>query len=168
MPRGRSGGRRADYEWTGTSGRVDAIDIGTGTAAFVSVATFNGPATMMRCRGEVFFQLDPAAADERAQIAVGLIVATDAAVAAGIAALPQPIAVPEAEWSWYGYATISSLAETAVVAGSNLWARLEVDSKAMRKVKANEQLVMVCEVGTVLDQGGSFDFIAGIRTLVAS
>ena len=167
MPRGRARGRRADYEWSAGCFKGAGIDLANGTKSSEDLGAITGPATLVRTRGEIFLQLDATAVDERVIIAMGLIVASENAAAAGAASLPSPVSDGADDWYWYGFATMSSLAETAVQPDA-LFTRVVIDSKAMRKVKPTEHLVLVLEVCDGVDQNGSFDYLGGCRSLFAS
>ncbi len=157
--------RRTDYTWFGAADAVTTIDLGTGTAAVLgNTVVVNSAGTLVRLRGQVYVQLDTSAVDERAMIAVGIIKATDEAVAAGVASLPHPHSDGDAEWIWHRYLSISSLAEPAVVTDA-LFDRAIIDSKAMRRFKQNEVVVLVAEVADGLDQGGTWDMMYGYRVL---
>ncbi len=167
MARSRSG-RRADYEWTGACGEVDAVDLAESTNVSTSgivFVDFVAPFTIARIRGHIFCQLDATATDERAIIAWGIgIVSTDARQAGST---PDPSDEPDFPWMWYGYSTITSLAETAA-SPQGMFHRLEVDTKAMRKVKPGQSVVLLGQVCKAADQAGTWDVLAGLRVLLAS
>ena len=167
MARARSG-RRTDYTWSGAPLLINLIDLAVGAGGSQDAFTFNVAGTVTRTRGEVLLQLDPTAADERAVVAMGLIVASENAVAAGFASLPGPHTDASDDWFWHSYVTVTSLAEAGVVEGDGLFARVMIDSKAMRKVKASEHVVFVAEVANSVDAGGSLDLIGGIRLLLGT
>ncbi len=97
--------------------------------------------------------LDPAAANESAICAIGLIVAQSDAIAAGVASLPGPITDPDARWLWVHYAALTSGIATAQVGGSFLQCREGViDSKAMRRTTTNDTLLFIFETAA---QGGT-------------
>ncbi len=162
----RSRGRRTDYEWTGACGDADAIDLAVNvTTAPLVFVDFNAPFTIMRIRGIIQVQLNAAAVNERALIAFGIGIVTTDARAAGT--VPDPAQEPEFPWMWYGYAAVSSLNEAAIQPDA-LSAILEVDTKAMRKVKPGQSVMLVGQVCSSQDQGGSFDVQAGLRFLLGS
>jgi len=51
---------------------------------------------------------------------------------------------------------------------NSLFDRVVIDSKAMRKMKALDQIVLMAEVCDSTDQGGTFDYNYGLRILSAS
>ncbi len=167
MARGRRivAGRRPDYEWSGTT----VFTSGLSTTKFATAAaTFTGSGTIMRCRGRLRGQLETtAAADSMKMLACGLIVADDDALTVGQTAIPGPTTDPEAEWVWVGQLLLGNLTATEADAGSSFADDIVIDSKAMRKVKGNENLVLVIEpiniFGTETARVGGF-----IRVLGAS
>jgi len=112
--------------------------------------------------------LDAGASDERAIVAFGLIIGNDDQVAVGATAFPSPADDLDAPWLWHGFMTVSSVAESGTVPSSALYDRLVIDSKAMRKVKSNQQIVLTGAVGASVDQTGTWDLLFGIRVLIAS
>ncbi len=108
---------------------------------------FNVPATILRCRGQVWAAMD---ATKQVSDLFGVVVAlgilsTDA-VTLGATAAPDPGGEPEYPWLWWG----QMLLEAFVAAGTEAWGtsaqRLEVDTKGMRKVKPGQSLVWVAQV----------------------
>ncbi len=166
----RRTGRRTDYEWAVAAGLVTAIDLdptassspGAGAIAAIDVG---GSGTITRIRGEVFGQLDAGAVDERAVLACGLLVMTDDAVTAG--AFPEPSTDGSLPWIWHGFLTLSSGAGASAAEDAG-YDRLTLDSKAMRRVKAGEQLIFLADCAASLDQAGTADVMYGIRVLFGS
>ncbi len=170
MARARTrSGRRTDYIWEGATATVSGVDLTLNTATILSNNSQGLARTLMRSRGSIFLQLDAGGNDERVLIGLGLILASQEAVTAGVASIPKPIVEIEADWIWHSFVVLSSLAESAVTGDSSaLWARVEIDSKAMRKVKPNQNIVLVAQVGQVVDATGTFDVMAGQRRLMGS
>ncbi len=162
----RTRGRKTDYTWSGICGSFAAKDIAVGTAAIGSGRIdFLETQTLVRVRGRVAIQLDAAGVDERVLVAVGLIKVKTAAAVAGIASVPTPNTETAADWLWFNYQWVSAGAEAAVNQNS-LFDVVEVDSKAMRRCKADESLIFVAEVCDTVDMGGTVDVQYGIRVLV--
>jgi len=164
MARGRSG-RKTDYEWQAACGNVSAVDIAVGVATVpIWFIDFTVPATLMRIRGHILLQLDAAGVDERALVSFGIgLFSTDARVAG---AVPEVFDEAEFGWIWYGFGSVTSLAEAAIAGeGPGMIHRIEVDSKAMRKVKPNQSIALVAEVCSTSDMGGTVDILAGARVL---
>ncbi len=163
MARNRTG-RRLTYNWQGVQGTISSITtankVGTGSIFF------DAAQTVMRIRGNVLASLDFVAANEKLSLALGLIVITDAVLAAGPTAMPSPIAVPDAEWIWHQYIPLQAQGAAQVEDLGNQVFRAEIDSKAMRKVKANENVVLVAD--GVQEAGSAVgDVVYGFRILTA-
>ncbi len=166
----RRSGRRSDYTWGGMGALITAKDIGAGGGFGGVASTFTQPGTIMRIRGEVFAQLDAAAADECCGVLVGIGVFPADMVSAGAA--PEfsvdGSTAEEGHWLWTGTLWLTSGAEAAVVT-DGLFASATIDSKAMRRIKPNDVLAFVAETpaSLALDQSGSVDIGYRFRHLVA-
>ena len=139
-------GKKIDFkQWTsllalGTSVNSDELVQGAALA-------FASPSTILRIRGAVqasFDSTNTVGDDLALTWAIG-IVSSDA-FAAGVSAMPDPAGEPEYPWLWWGTMFLHS-EETAVPAAA--WGthsmRLEVDSKAMRKVSPGQSLVWLMQ-----------------------
>jgi len=161
----RARGRRTDYEWVDIRGAITAMDNAEGTAALGDGSfTALKSLTVTRMRGLVGVQLDTTGVDERILLSMGIIVVSQDAGAVGITALPKPQSDGNAPWVWHGHAWCTSLSE-AGVSTNGMYHRVEIDSKAMRKMKSSEQLVFVAEIADAVDQGGQTDLQYGFRLL---
>ena len=82
----------------------------------------------------------------------------------GVTAIPDPLSDLDAEWVWHGFLLLMSQSIVATRDQTHS-VRLTVDSKAMRKVKASQSLVIAirnnASAGTPV-----IDFMSGFRTLV--
>ena len=134
--------------------------------AVIDLFTLTEPRTLRRLRGKVMVQLDAGAPDEKANIAMGIIVVNERALAVGVSAMPSPVADGGDDWIWYGVASVNSGTEAAILP-EYLTDRMEIDSKAMRKLHADERIVFIIEPSTVVDQGGTFDFVVSVRALTS-
>ncbi len=163
----RRSGRAPDYSWVGlerfaafTQGSVQAFagssNLGTTLAG-----------TIMRVRGHVGVGMDVGAADDAGVVGVGLIVGTDAAVAVGSTAFPSPLDQFEADWMWHGLFAFRSISATQGVDVGGQYLQREIDSKAMRKFKSNENLVVMVD-GSLQAGTPTFDIIGSLRILIAS
>ncbi len=161
----RGSGRSRPVSWQTTAIQINATDLAQGTTAASTVLSPGGASSVcLRTHGQLLFQLDVGAVDERAIIAWGLIVAPENALGVGVSALPHPFTDGEDDWYAHGYATLSSLAEAAVQADA-LFHRVTIDSKAMRKLKPTEGVAFVMEVAQSVDGTGTFDVLGGLRSL---
>ncbi len=166
MARGRSAGRsvRRTYNWQASSMQTLGINLAVNTVNSVSMFSFGEAQTLVRLRGMIGASLDSGGIDERVLVAMGLIIVSENAAAAGGGSVPHPLADGEDDWIWHGWLWLTSQAE-ASVSDEALFQRVHVDSKAMRKVRVSEQMVFVAEVAQVTDQTGTFDLTAGFRLL---
>ncbi len=164
----RRAGRRTDYVWSGlAAGAAVMGSITTGTA-IQGIISFDLAGTLRRIRGEVQAMFTTAAAANSMKVlAVGLIMASSDAVVAGATAIPSPATDLKAPWVWHGFLL---LARTATTEGQDSFmtsARLSIDSKAMRRVKPNEDLVFVMDpVDLVGTEGAQLQL--AVRALIAS
>ena len=148
MPRTRfpaRPGKKIDFkQWTsllavGTSINTDVITLGAALA-------FAVPATVLRVRGAVQAQFDSTqTVQDDAALTWGLAVVSSAAFAAGVGAVPTPAGDPEFPWLWWGTMFLHAESGDPDAAWGANTMRLDVDSKAMRKVKPGESLIWVMQ-----------------------
>ena len=106
------------------------------------------PFTLIRTRIRIWYESDQAGASERTAIIYGRIVVKDQARVAGVGSLPKPDLDPDASWFVYEGMQDSFVFgdATGFVPISNTV--VDIDSRAMRKVGINEDVVsVVSEVG---------------------
>ena len=166
--RARSG-RKTDYEWVATAGSVHGTDLPVITAVLgPGVISFTDSGTVFRVRGRVWVQLDAGAVDEDVLICVGIGITISRSLAQGMTSVPWPHSDRKAKgWLWTGYLWASALAQTGVA--TQFFAdRMLVDTKAMRKVTAENQIYVAAEVANVLDATGTWDFGYGFAALLGS
>ena len=137
--------RTIDYkQWTSL---LSLVRDESTTSTFQGAAiNFLEPATILRMRGFV-----SAAFDETMQVGdefmvtFGLGIISSDAFAAGAASIPDPASEPEYPWLWWG----AMFLQANVAAAQEVWGqtamRLEVDSKAMRRVKPRESLTWIVQ-----------------------
>ncbi len=145
-----------------TAGQVQAITAtGAAIMGFGVQVTEDG-GTLVRTRGELVVALRASDAALSGFFgAFGLAKATLTAFTAGTASLPSPI--DEESWDGWFYHRYLSLSSVGVIAGANVSSqlsaieavvaavRIEVDSKAMRKINVDEVFygaVQFQEIGT--------------------
>ncbi len=161
MARGRSNGRRTDYTWVGDAFAFTGL---AGAKQIQQIATANLAATVTRCRGELLYALETAAAAFSEKVlGFGLIVASDDQVAAGVGAFPGPLTDMDADFLWHGFGPLATLT-TTVGDVQTASGRLTVDSKAMRRIKQNENVVLVIEGENIGGTETAF-VVGGIRVL---
>jgi len=132
-----------------------------------SVGLFSLAGTIMRVRGAVTVQLDPGAADDRMVVGVGLILASDDAIAIGATAIPSPMKDMDAEWLWHGLFPLKSLTGTQTDAEGGQCILREIDSKAMRKFKPNQQLAVMTD-GIIGAGSPTGDVTGAVRVLIGT
>ena len=166
VARGRSGAVH-NKEWTAACIVTTSLDIAVGAVVAFSMFTADEAETILRTRGSISAHFDPTAVNESVTLAVGLGIVTARAVAAGAASLPRPATEGSFPWLWHGWLMTDSfgLAVTDQSASPAWVDRLEVDSKAMRKVKETEVMALVFEVCTSVDGGGLVVLNGGFRVL---
>ncbi len=166
----RRSGRRTDYSWVNTGDLETGLDLSTTDAQFgTSSLQFTEAGTITRVRGKLAVQLDAAAVDERALILFALMVLP---IDAFNASSPPEIFTgsgDEASFLWQGALWVSSLAEAAVQPNF-LAASLDIDTKAMRRIKPNETLALVIHTPAELtvDQTGTYDVAYFLHVLFGS
>ncbi len=119
------------------------------------------PFTILRTRALLTFESDQAAVSERPIGSYGSIIVTDAASAAGVASIPSPSSLsgnPEADWFIWQALTVSFEFLSSVGFEGNVQTQYVIDSKAMRKVGPDDDLVIMADMDTasgavIVDQG---------------
>ncbi len=112
------------------------------------------PFTILRTRMEILYQTDQAAAIERGFANYAQIVVTDKAAALGVTAVPDPNADPEADWFVFEALSNSFFIDINGTDGigvdGNMGTHYVVDSKAMRKVGPDDDIVAMCTQNTAV------------------
>jgi len=104
------------------------------------------PFTILRSRLLISYESDQLAASERSFGTYGEIVVTDRAVSVGTTAIPDPSATdgnPEADWFLFQtcYSSFRFATSAAFNSGDGASHQYVVDSKAMRKVGPDDDIV---------------------------
>ena len=108
--------------------------------------------TIVRTRGEMLFSLrSTSAVGEGFLVGAALGIVTNDAFAVGVTAVPSPI--DDIDWDGWYWHQLVHLFEAVGVSDDGITtnARIQIDSKAMRKIGVNETAFMViegAEVGT--------------------
>ncbi len=163
---GRTFARRSPPRQTGWGvgpksnplGAISSTFSATGSqlGGLVAVPTIDG-ITIIRLRGEFLFKLLTAtAAGDGFFGAVGVGLFTDAAVAVGVSAIQTPIANEDWDgWMWHRYFSCIAGGQISAAgvslsggqaAATAAAVRVEIDSKAMRKIPVGMSLSAVVEV----------------------
>ena len=134
--------------WEDGPGGVGETSFSSSAAAFhgQAVSPTAGPLTIVRIRGELMVMLSSATAiADGYDGAVGIGLATLPAVTAGIASVPTPLTEANSD-SWLYHRFISLRAPVANEFQSlAIAARIEVDSKAMRKFDTEHAIYFAAE-----------------------
>ena len=143
MARGRRSGRGLDYNWLGVCGLMN--NVGTANVLGSNVITFSQAETLVRTRGEILVALDGPTDNDVKCVGIGIMIVTDAALAAGATAVPSPTDDLDAPWVWHQFVNLSAESATQTESLGTQVARYQIDSKAMRKVKASEAIIIVAD-----------------------
>ena len=159
---GRSRSRR-ETSWIGIAASTTTLD--TGVAALVSslnaAALALRPFTIVRTYLSIFYGTDNIANESRLG-GVGMAVVSDQASAVGVTAVPTPMTELGSDL-WYlhqvclGRTVFSTAAAFDAVGG----VQYHIDSKAMRKVNNDQDLILVAESdatqsGAIFNMAGRF------------
>jgi len=133
------------FEWTGAEFVRQAVSTAT-TVLGGSLSTLV-PFTMVRMRGYVQAHFDATKQlDDRIVLTFGFGLFSTDAVTLGATALPDPSDEKEFPWLWWNQMALESEISAA---GEGTWGmnaqRIDVDSKAMRKVKPGQSLAWVVQ-----------------------
>jgi len=146
VQRFQRGPRRAT-DWSASSLQAGTTTVPASSAVLTQAfVPLPGGETVIRIRGSFGWQTDTPGAPEVQVGAYGIAVVTAQAVSVGITAIPHP--VTDAAWGgWMYHHFIQSSNQNFTNAGFAFggFHRIEVDSKAMRKVDEDDRLVMVVE-----------------------
>ena len=143
---GASRAKKIDFkQWDALPSISLALD--TATTIIGGSFAFSIPATILRIRGMLLVTLDNAAEGDDTFLTAALGMVSSDAAALGATAMPDPGSEPEYPWLWWAsiplFATQSITGVDPSFSTVSGAARLEVDSKAMRKVKPGESLIWV-------------------------
>ena len=136
-------GRTIDFkQWTAIPGGSQSVS-GNTTFAGPGLLAFGIPATILRVRGHfrVSMQITGLTAGDEVTLVFGLGIFSTDATAVGASALPDPSAEAEFPWLWYQSVMLQSINADSAEPGSQTL--VEVDTKAMRKIKPGQSLAMV-------------------------
>jgi len=160
MARGRAG-PRGTKAWDGFTFNETALAL---TQVVLGFTAAGEPVTFLRNRGNILVKGTPDAATDDDIVGFGIITVSDNARAVGGSSVPGPIADPDAPWIWHQYVPLQ--AGSAGLLGDDIGSivRVDIDSKAMRRMTPNENLILVGELST-----GLFSTVTvngGLRSLI--
>jgi len=120
--------------------------------------------TVVRVRGQIFAQLGALASAQGDVIlmAHAIMVVDAKQLAIGPTALPLPLTSNSEDFLWYGTQFLAQNDSGTILNNTSNNDRLNVDSKAMRKMTLNQVLVMVTEID-VLQGTGDEDVNFGLN-----
>ena len=162
----RRSGRPTDYTWANIGDVNEDVDIG-GAARPVVGFEFAEVQTVTRIRGRIGATLDAGAVHELGLLLLGITIVSMDAFTGGIVPEIFTLGVDEGSWIWQGSIFLSSGSEAAIQPDA-LSGSVDIDTKAMRRVKATETLVIVAEAPAALwiDQTGVIDVSAFAHILL--
>ena len=103
--------------------------------------------TLIRQRGVGLVYLNAGAVGLDSLLGLGMYVVNAQALAGGTASMQRPITDIGSDWLWHQFAFLSDDSGTLDQARPNKMVyRFEIDGKAMRKIDANQALVVVMQV----------------------
>ena len=122
--------------------QIEIMSIGVGAASLHGV-------TLLRSRGELLVSGSPDAATDITVVGLGLIVVSEAAQSQGGLSIPGPINDVDADWLWHKFVPLDAVSATAVDFDNTFASvRVELDSKAMRRVPTDSTVILVGEANT--------------------
>jgi len=142
--------RKRRTTWEGSTVIMPDIVVGTQQVNTIvseaNMENFPNP-TIIRVRGRLAVTQDTAMLPGGIAIAtMGLIVVTNVALAAGVAAIPNATLDIGADWLWTDTAVVGEETSSTVIGRTISVDRILVDSKSMRKVQPNQVLVLAIDV----------------------
>ncbi len=129
-------------------------------ASLGPVALAMRPFTIVRTLLYFHTRSDQSAATENADVAIGMCVVSDQAAAIGVTAVPTPFTDLGSDL-WYMHRILSSHFQFISGTGFGLedGSQVQIDSRAMRKVNDDQDVILVLENSALSD--GSTTFSAG-------
>jgi len=118
--------------------------------------------TLIRLRGELVISAVLTAASDSADVAVGLIMVSDEAFAAGVASIPSPLTDGDDDWLWHQFCSVTS--RFGAAAGEGVEFRFPIDNKAMRKLPPGKTVCAVIEMNNLVG-AVTIDTLLNMRTL---
>ena len=163
----RRGVMRRETVWLG--GLVVRTALGSPSTAAIHTslaapALALRPFTVVRTRGYFHWRSDQSAASENQDVAYGNVIVSDQAAAVGVTAVPTPATDSDSDLFYVYEAGTSRIDfQSAVGVRQNFGYTITIDSKAMRKVGEDQDLLEVVE--TAATSAGA-TVVTFTRTLV--
>ncbi len=136
-----------------------AVTALAGGAAILDSTAIPAPQgqTISRIRGHLAVRSDQNAAGEDTVGAVGVLVASDEAVAVGVGSLPTPYTDQDSDlWMMHQYFSHSFTFLSSVGFQDQSFSIWEFDSKAMRKMESGQTMCFIVENGAAAGSGISY------------
>ena len=156
---------RRNLEWIGTAeASVTWQTVAAGAKLLGLIFPITSPGTILRTRGLLQIRSDQIVATENIMGAFGMAVVSTDAADAGAASIPGPMSDPG--WSgWFVFEMFSDVLkfQSGIGFQSNYPQTRMLDGKAMRKVNANDTIVVVYESGA---NSLGVNVLANIRMLI--
>ncbi len=163
----RRQGPRRQSVWAATT--WTSVTLGSNSAAVLTGLSAAGlalrPFTVVRTRGFIYMVSDQAAATESQAIIYGEIVVKQPALAIGVTAVPTPESESQADWHVFEPLASQFSFLSAVGFQDPAGVGVAFDSKAMRKVGTDDDLITVVEAAVSPDSEG-VEFIVFSRALL--
>ncbi len=167
MAHSRSNTPRQRKSWTGAGVNQNAFTA-SGTVKMGGV-DFDEPGTVLRCLGQIVVSAVPTLVeDDQAVMFFGLAVVSTDASDAGSGSMPDPGVEFDFPWLWWKSSGILVTAATADVGSQVSGERINFDSRAMRKVKPRESLVIIAQYVDLVGTSPITVGISGMRVLVGT
>ena len=135
-------GRRQPSTWSRIVPSTSTV-VAAGTKALFSTLALSNPGigeTVRRTRGSIMVKSDQAGTDEEQIGALGFVVVSDLAIAAGAASIPGPVSEAQDD-GWFVWQPLVNAFE-AGEAGREIF---HYDSKAMRRVEEGFTIAVMVE-----------------------
>ena len=117
-------------------------------ASLTAIALAQRPFTIVRTYLEVLITSDQQAASEIQVGAIGMAVVSDQAVAAGTASIPTPVTDGDSDL-FFVHQFLQSALTTFGAGSTTELSRYHIDSKAMRKVNSDSDMIITTELSAI-------------------
>ena len=133
-------------QWIGSTAETAVTNLAGSSVVLDQSFPFGEDATIVRVRGKLWIGSDQASASERPMGAIGFANVTNQALAIGVTAVPTPITdISSDEWFlWAPFFNGLNFADATGIQ-QKIFAEVELESKAMRKVNDGLSTVVVLE-----------------------
>jgi len=154
-------GSKAIFTWA--AGSIAWTNLGSGANQLHSMVISTDSTTLRRVIVDCFISTQSPLDGINYSGRVGLIVADQTVVTAGVAAIPKPLTDGDQEWLWNrGYANFIETVDAT--APGQVPLHLHDDVRGMRKMKQGDNLVFVIENIA----GASIRYVISVRALFSN